>query len=83
LAGKTGLEVDKEKSKHTMSRHQRAGEYPNIDTANKPSVKVAEFKYRIWEQLTNSNCVQEKLKSILNLDNMTFVSETFIAASCI
>jgi hypothetical protein len=40
LAGKTGLDEDK----YTTSRHQRAREYPNIDTANKLSAKVAEFK---------------------------------------
>jgi hypothetical protein len=39
-AGKTGLDEDK----YTTSRHQRAGEYPNIDIANTLSGKVAEFK---------------------------------------
>jgi hypothetical protein len=62
-----GMEVNTEKTKYMfMSHHQTTGQI--LKVANK-SENVAKFKY-LGMMLTNQNCINEDVKSRLNLGNL-------------
>jgi hypothetical protein len=62
-----GLEVYPEKSKYTLISHsQKLGQKHSIKIANRFSEDVAKFKY-LGTALTDQNCMQEEIKSRLNL----------------
>jgi hypothetical protein len=63
---KVGLEVNAKKTKYMLlPRHQNAGQNHGINTANKPSENVAQFKY-LGTTVTNQNLIQEEIKRRLN-----------------
>jgi hypothetical protein len=67
-----GLEVNFEKTKYMfMSRHQTAGQSNYIRIANKSFEKVAKFRY-LGATLTDQNCIQEEIRSRLNLGNACY-----------
>jgi hypothetical protein len=62
-----GLEVNTEKTKHMIVfHHQTAEQNHNIKAANKFLESVARFMY-LGMTVTNQNCIQEEIKSSLNL----------------
>ena len=63
------LEVNADKSKYTvMSRHQNAGRSHSIKIGNSSFERTEEFKY-LGKTLTNQNCIQEEIMSILKSEN--------------
>jgi hypothetical protein len=69
-----GLEVNPEKSKYMlMSRCKKAGQKHSIKIADRSFEDVAKFKY-LEMTLTDQNCMNEEIKSRLNLGNACYYS---------
>jgi hypothetical protein len=62
------LEVNSEKTKYVISRHQTAGQSNYIKVANKSFEKVAKLKY-MGATLKDQNCNHEEIRSRLNSGN--------------
>jgi len=56
-----------------MSGHQNAGQDHTLLIANKSFVNVAKFEY-LGTTVTNESCIQEEIKSRLNLGNACYRS---------
>jgi hypoxanthine phosphoribosyltransferase len=54
-----GLEVNVEKTKYMLSRHQTAGQNHDIKMANTTFDNVAQFNY-LRTTAPNENCIKEK-----------------------
>jgi hypothetical protein len=66
---KVGLEINKEKTKYMLlSRHQNAGQYRDIEIANRRFKNVLQFKY-LGTTVTNQNLIQEEINRRLSLVN--------------
>jgi hypothetical protein len=65
-----------------MSRYQRAGKKHSIKIVNKSFEGVAKFKY-LGTTLTDQNCMQEKIKSRLNLGNACYHLVQSLLSSCL
>jgi hypothetical protein len=76
-----GLKVNAEKTKYMLlSRHQNAGKYHNIRTANISLENVAQFRY-LGTTVTNQNLIQEEIKRRMNSDNACYHSAQHILSS--
>jgi hypothetical protein len=80
--GKVGLEVNSEKTKYMLMSHKKAGQKHGIKIANRSSESVAKFKY-LGTTLTDQNCMQEKIKSRLNLGNACYHLVQSLLSSCL
>jgi hypothetical protein len=75
-----GLEVNSEKTKCMLvSRSQKIGQKHSIKIANRSFEDVVKFKYLkttlfkyLKTALTDQNCMQEEIKSRLNLGNACY-----------
>jgi hypothetical protein len=68
-AGKeVGLEVNSEKTKYILMSHKKVGQKHGIKIANRSFEGVTKFKY-LGTTLTDQNCMQEEIKSRLDLGN--------------
>jgi hypothetical protein len=63
-----GLEVDPEKTKYMLRSRKKAGQKHSIKMVNRSFEGVSEFKY-LGTTLTDQNCMNEEIKSRLNLRN--------------
>jgi hypothetical protein len=63
---KVGLEVNSEKTKYMLMSRKKVGQKHGIKTASRSFEGVAKFKY-LGTTLTDQNCMQEEIKSTLNL----------------
>jgi hypothetical protein len=73
-AGKeVGLEVNSEKTKYMLMSRKKVGQKHGIKIANRSFEGVAKFKY-LGTTLTDQNCMQEEIKSRLNLGNACYHS---------
>jgi hypothetical protein len=73
-AGKeVGLEVNSEKTKYMLMSHKKAGQRHGIKIANRSFEGMAKFKY-LGTTITDQNCMQEEIKSRLNLGNACYHS---------
>jgi valyl-tRNA synthetase len=63
-SGDIGLEINLEKTKYMMSRHQNAGQSQNIMIANESFEKMAKSKH-LRTTLTDQNDVHDEIKSRL------------------
>jgi hypothetical protein len=80
-AGKeVGLEVNSEKTKYMLMSHKKAGQKHGIKIANRSFKGVAKFKY-LGTTLTDQNCMQEEIKSRLNLGNACYHSVQSLLSS--
>jgi hypothetical protein len=71
-AGKeVGLEVNSEKIKYMLMSCKKAGQKNGIKRANRSIEGVAKFRY-LGTTLTDQNCMQEEIKSRLNLGNACY-----------
>jgi hypothetical protein len=71
-AGKeVGLEVNSEKTKYMLMSCKKAGQKHSIKIANRSFEGVAKFRY-LGTTLTDQGCMQEEIKSRLNLENACF-----------
>jgi hypothetical protein len=68
-----GLEVNSGKTKYILMSHKRAGQNHSINIANRSFEGVAKFRY-LGTTLTDQNCMQEEIKSILNSGNACYHS---------
>jgi hypothetical protein len=69
-----GLEINVEKTKYMLlSRHQNAGQNPDIKLANGLFENVSQFKY-LGTTVTNQNLIQEEMKRRLNSGNACYHS---------
>jgi hypothetical protein len=76
-----GLEVNPEKTKYMLaSRCQKAGQRQSIKIVNRSFEGVAKFKY-LRTTLTDQNCIQEEIKSKLNLGNAYYHSDQTLLSS--
>jgi sorting nexin-29 len=66
-----GLEVNSEKTKYMLMSHKKAGQKHSIKIMNRSFEGVAKFKY-LGTTLTDENCMQEEIKSRLNLGNACY-----------
>jgi ribosomal protein S2 len=66
-------EVNTEKTKYMFVSHHQATEqyHTDIKVASKSFENVAKFRY-LGMMLTNQNCIQEEIKSRLNLENACY-----------
>jgi hypothetical protein len=62
------LEINAEKTKYMISRHQNSEQNPNIRIAYESFEDVAKFKY-LEMTLTNQNDIHDEIKSRLNSGN--------------
>jgi hypothetical protein len=61
-----GLEINVEKTKYMLlSRHENVGRNRDIETTNRPSESMSQFKY-LGATVTNQNCIPEEIKKRLN-----------------
>jgi hypothetical protein len=58
---KDGQDVNAEKTKYMLSRHQNAGQNHGLKIAYRCFENVAQFKY-LGTTITNQNLIQEKLR---------------------
>jgi hypothetical protein len=65
-----------------MLSYQKAGKNHRIETANRSSEDVANFKY-LGTKLTDQNCTHEEIKSRLNLGNICYHSFQSLLSSCL
>jgi hypothetical protein len=63
-----------------MSFHQNAGQYHNLQIANKFFANVIMLKY-LGTAVTNHNCILEEIKSILNLELLSSIQN--LLSSCL
>jgi sorting nexin-29 len=70
VSKEVGLEVNSEQTKYMMS-HKKAGQKQGIKIVNRSFEGVANFKY-LGTTLTDQNCMQEEIKSRLNLGNSCY-----------
>jgi hypothetical protein len=78
-----GLEVNAEKTKHTvMSRQQNAGQNHNTKIGNKSSERVEQFKY-LGTTLTHQISVHGEIKSRLKSGNTYYHSTQILLSSSI
>jgi len=69
-----GLEVNADKTKYMiMSRDQKAGRSHSMKIDNRSIERVEEFKY-LGTTLTNTNSIQEEIKSRLKVGNACYYS---------
>ena len=69
-----GLEVNADETKYMiMCRDQNAGRSHSMNIDNRSIERVEEFKY-LGTTLTNKNCIQEEIKSRLQLGNACYYS---------
>jgi hypothetical protein len=67
-----GLEVNPEETKCMLvSRYQETAQEHSIQMENRPFEDVAKVKY-LGTTLTDQNCIQEEIKSRLNLGNACY-----------
>ena len=65
-----------------MSRDQNAGRSYSMEIDNSSIERVEEFKY-LGTTLTESNCIQEEIKSRLKLGNACYYSvQNLLPSSC-
>jgi hypothetical protein len=77
-----GLEVNQEKTK-CVSRCQKAGQRQSIKIANRSFEDVAKFRY-LGTALTDQDCIQEDIKSRLNLGNACYnLVQSFVIPSVV
>jgi hypothetical protein len=67
------LEIKAKTKYRVASRHQNAGQNHNFLMHNKFFENVAKLKF-VETKVTNENCIQEEIKSKLNLGNACFHS---------
>jgi hypothetical protein len=76
-----GHEVNPEKTKYIlMSRSQKTGQKHSKTIANRSFEDVAKFQY-LETALTGQNCMQEEIKSRLNLGNACYHSVQSLLSS--
>jgi hypothetical protein len=68
---KVGLEENSEKTKYMLMSRKKAGQKHSIKIVNRSFEVVAKFKYLVTT-LTDQNCMQEEIKSRLNLGNACY-----------
>jgi hypothetical protein len=68
-----GLEINIQKTKYMLSRHQNVGQNRDIRTANRSFENVSQFKY-LGMTVTNQNLIQEEIKRRLNSGNACYHS---------
>jgi hypothetical protein len=72
------LEVNSEKTKYMLMSRKKAGQQHGTKIANRSFEGVAKFRY-LGTTLTVQNCMQEEIKSRLNLGNACYHSvQSFI-----
>jgi hypothetical protein len=80
-AGKeVGLEVNSEKNKYMLMSRKKEGQKHGIKIANRSFEGLAKFKY-LGTKLTDQNCMQEEIKSRLNLGNACYHSVQSLLSS--
>jgi hypothetical protein len=78
-----GLEVNPEKTMYMCMLHcKKAGQKHSIKRANRSFEGVAKFKY-LGTALTDKNCMNEEIKSRLNLGNACCHSVQCLLSSCL
>jgi hypothetical protein len=77
-----GLEVNSGKTKYILMSRKKAGQKHGIKIANSSFEGVAKFKY-LGTTLTDHNCMQEEIKSRLNLGNTCYRSVQSLLSSCL
>jgi hypothetical protein len=68
-----GPEINVEKTKYMLSRHQNVGQNRDIKIANRSFENVSQFKY-LGTTVTNQNLFQEEIKRRLNSGNACYHS---------
>jgi hypothetical protein len=78
-----GLEENPEKIKYMLvSRCQKAGQRQSTKIGNRSLESMAKFKY-LGTTLTDKNCIQEEIKSRLNLENACYHAVQSLLSSCL
>jgi hypothetical protein len=68
-----GLEINVEKTKYMLSRHQNVGQNRDIKIVNRLFENVSQSKY-LGTTVTNQNLIQEEIKRRLNSGNACYHS---------